>query len=104
LARKYLEEEGIRIVVMNFRGRRGEIDLVAREGEFLIFCEVKFRAREEYGPPEEAVTALKQRTIRAVAEEYLVRYRLRDQACRFDVVAIRESADRVSVNHIRNAF
>ena len=104
LARKYLEGEGLRIVTANFRGKRGEIDLIAREGDCLVFCEVKYRAAREFGLPEEAVTAAKQHTLRAVAEEFLARHRLRDQACRFDVVSVLREGRVLTIRHLRNAF
>jgi putative endonuclease len=104
IACEYLALEGLQILERNFRLHRGEIDIVAREGEYLVFCEVKCRESDACGMPEEALTADKVRQIRTVAEGYLARRGIRDQACRFDVVAIRFRGVRGSLNHIRNAF
>lgn len=104
LACEYLALHGLRIVERNFRSRRGEIDIVAREGEYLVFCEVKCRESDACGGPEHAITPEKVRQIRSVAESYLARKGLRSQACRFDMVAIRLAGARGSLNHIRNAF
>ena len=104
LACEYLALQGLDIVERNFRLRMGEIDIVARDGEYLVFCEVKCRESDECGRPEHALTADKVRQIRRVAEGYLARHAVRDQACRFDVVAIRFSGPRGTLNHIRDAF
>jgi putative endonuclease len=104
LACEYLALQGLHVVERNFRSHRGEIDIVAREGEYLVFCEVKCRESDEFGSPEHAVTAEKARQVRNVAEGYLAKNGIREQACRFDVVAIRFSGARGVLNHIRNAF
>lgn len=104
IACEYLVLQGIRIVERNFRLHRGEIDIVAREGEYLVFCEVKSRESDECGRPEHALTPAKVRQIRKVAGGYLARHALREQACRFDVVAIRFNGARGTLNHIRDAF
>lgn len=104
LACEYLTLQGLRIVERNFRTRRGEIDIVAREGEYLVFCEVKCRESDECGQPEHALTVEKVRQIRRLADMYLATRAIRGQACRFDVVAIRFSGARGTLNHIRDAF
>jgi putative endonuclease len=104
LARQYLEGQGIRVLETNFRFHHGEIDIVAEEGDVLIFCEVKIRFSGTFGPPELAVTAQKQRQIRKIAGAYLLLHRIRDRVCRFDIVAIRVEGDEVRINHIRDAF
>jgi len=89
IAADYLKERGYRILEMNFRCRQGEIDLVARDGKYLVFVEVKYRADGRAGAPEEAVNRAKQRTILQVARFYLYRHRFsEDTPCRFDVVGI----------------
>jgi len=104
LACEYLRLQGLQIVERNFRLHRGEIDIVAREGEYLVFCEVKCRESDECGRPEYALTEGKVRQIRKVAEAYLARNAIRDQACRFDVVAIRVDNGVATVHHMRDAF
>ena len=101
----FLEREGYRIVERNFHfGRSGEIDIIAREGGYLVFCEVKMRKNDEFGPPEYAVTPQKQRTIRRVAHGYLYVAGIKDQACRFDVVIIRIEREGPVCALLRNAF
>ena len=70
-AAAYLEERGLKILEYNYRTARGEIDLIARDRDMLVFVEVKYRRDSRMGYPEEAVTPAKQRTIRQVAAAYL---------------------------------
>ncbi len=100
-AAEYLTALGYEILERNFRCRQGEIDLIAREGETLVFLEVKYRRTAVYGKPEEAVDALKQRTICRVADFYRMRRRIpEDRPCRFDVVAVLGE----EITLYRNAF
>ena len=101
IAAEYLKSLGYLIVETNFRCRQGEVDLIARDGEYLVFVEVKYRTDGRAGEPEEAVTPAKSRTIIKVARFYLYCHRLPETTkCRFDVVAIK--GDKVRV--IKNAF
>lgn len=100
-AAEYLREQGYDILESNFRCRTGEIDIIAREGEYLCFVEVKYRADTGCGSPLEAVTWRKQQNIIKVARYYLIRHGFGvDTACRFDVVAV--TGDEITL--IRNAF
>lgn len=83
----YLAERGYEILEYNFRCRTGEIDVVARDGEYLVFCEVKYRADHEKGHPAEAVGFRKQQAISRCALYYMKSHGLSDAACRFDVVS-----------------
>ena len=88
-AAAYLEERGLKILEYNYRTARGEIDLIARDRDMLVFVEVKYRRDSRMGYPEEAVTPAKQRTIRQVAAAYLSeRGGSGRLACRLDVVAV----------------
>lgn len=105
IAARFLAGHGYRILERNFRfKRRGEIDIIAREGEYLVFCEVKMRRDDSYGLPEYAVTPLKQETIRRTAAAYLALRGARDQPCRFDVVTIRFRGAEPEITLLRNAF
>ena len=105
IAARFLQGQGYRIIGRNFRFRRkGEIDIVAIEGEYLVFCEVKMRTNDKYGLPEYAVTPLKQETIRRVAAAYLATHGIRDRPCRFDVVTIRMDGDSPAITLLKNAF
>jgi len=89
MAASYLQDAGYEILDRNYRDRLGEIDIVARDGRYLVFIEVKYRANSEKGDPAEAVHGRKQRRIRNGARGYLYRHNLgEDIACRFDVVAV----------------
>ncbi|MDR2025677.1 MAG: YraN family protein [Hungatella sp.] len=88
-AAAYLERKGYVILERNYGDRKGEIDIIAKEGKELVFIEVKYRRNLEKGDPGEAVHFLKQRKIRDAARRYLYRHHLgEDIPCRFDVVAI----------------
>jgi putative endonuclease len=106
---KYLEANGFIVLQANFRCRVGEIDIVAREGDDLVFAEVKTRADLLYGLPCEAVTEGKRRQLARVAEAYLAmlprneRY-LADMRLRFDVIEILIRGGRAWIRHIRAAF
>jgi len=103
-ARRYLEGLGFRIVEENFTCPLGEIDLIARDGEVLVFVEVKARRSTRFGTPAEAVHPRKQRQILRVAEAYMRERRLR-VPCRVDVVAVafRPQGAAPQIELIRNA-
>lgn len=96
----YLEQQGYVILEYNYRCRIGEIDLIARDGEYLVFCEVKFRRDRRKGSPLDAVGVKKQRTLYQCALHYLSVHRIDGISCRFDVIGIEGG----KVTHIRNAF
>ena len=88
-AASYIEKNGGRILERNFRCRHGEIDLIAKDGKYICFVEVKARNRDRSGYAEEAVTLKKQRIISRVADFYRVQAKLKEDAFfRFDVIAI----------------
>jgi putative endonuclease len=88
LACRELARRGYAILARRYRTRMGELDIVARDGETLVFVEVKARATERCGAPAEAVTAGKRRTLALMAADYVARHRLHLRPCRFDVVAV----------------
>ncbi|WP_251388543.1 YraN family protein [Mediterraneibacter agrestimuris] len=100
IAGRYLEQKGYRILEYNYHCRRGEIDLIAQDGEYLVFCEVKYRRGRMTGSPVEAVDVYKQRKLWKTAEYYLLRHRLYNVPCRFDVIGIEDS----KITLIKNAF
>lgn len=87
-AKAFLLAQGFRILHENYSTPLGEIDLIAREGDVVVFVEVKARASGEFGPPQASVTLQKQRQIVRVATLFLQRAGLTEAACRFDVVAV----------------
>ena len=105
IALEYLHRKGYRIEERGYRLFRGEIDIIARDGDTLVFVEVKARATTEFGLPEEAVTPAKQAQIRKIARGFLVERKLGEPDCRFDVLAILAPIDGDPViTHYENAF
>jgi len=104
VAREYLEKVGFRILRANYRSGGAEVDIIAEEGEVLVFCEVKYRRTEQYGPPELALTSHKKAQVRRAALAYLAEEQIENHACRFDVVALQQKGSRVDLRHWRNAF
>ncbi len=82
----YLRSLGFRVVASGYRTRAGEVDLVAWEGDVLVFVEVK--ALHSNAPPENAVGRRKQQRVRRAARSYLTQYRLNDTLYRFDILAV----------------
>jgi putative endonuclease len=87
LAARFLDAQGLCVVARNFRTKRGEIDLVARDGATLVFVEVRFRRSESHGGAAESITAAKQARMVAAAQLYLMRQR-GDPPCRFDAILL----------------
>jgi putative endonuclease len=105
LAHRYLRRQGLTIVARNFRARsgRGEIDLIARDGDSLVFVEVKTRATTEFGTPDRAVGQQKEDEVRRAAREYVRRSGASWDQARFDLVNI-VLTDPPSIQWIRDAF
>mgnify|MGYP003276936016 CR=1 FL=1 len=96
----YLEQQGYVVLEYNYRCRLGEIDIIVRDGEYLVFCEVKYRQDGKKGSPLEAVGKKKQRTLYLCASHYLCEHGIDGIPCRFDVIGIEGG----KLTHIRNAF
>src|SRR4051812_16806441 len=100
-----LERQGYEILARRFRTRLGEIDIIARDDDTLVFIEVKARRSTRFGEPCEAVDWRKQQTIARIAAEYVLRRGIGDARCRFDVVSIVFGDGlRPRVAILRNAF
>ena len=93
----------MRVLLRGYRTEQGEIDLIARDGDTLVFVEVKSRRK---GVPAEAVTPEKQRRLTNVSMQFLRRYDLLEVRSRFDVIAILWPDDRTppQIEHFKNAF
>lgn len=87
IAAQYLEEQGIHIVEMNYRISQGEIDIIGKNKNILIFIEVKYRKNASYGQPWEAISIQKKRRISYVAKQYIISKGWKGQV-RFDVISI----------------
>jgi len=104
IAAGFLRLRGYRILARNYRSPAGELDLVARQGDTVVFVEVKTRRTRTFGPPELAVDRHKQRTLTRVAQHYLLQHRLHGVSCRFDVVTVDMGGVLPRVHHIPGAF
>ncbi|NLM40609.1 MAG: YraN family protein [Firmicutes bacterium] len=101
---RYLEERGLTLLEKNFRTRCGEIDLVMRDRDTLVFIEVKFRASASHGGPLEAVTASKQRRIKRTALFYLSQAKVYYDAVRFDVLGMTKANRDLEFIWVKGAF
>jgi len=105
LASSYLEAKGYRILARNLHILRKEVDIVAADGDTIVFIEVKGRRSTAFGLPAEAVGVRKQQHLLRLAGAYLRREGLWDKACRFDVVGVTlDSQGGPLFDHIENAF
>jgi putative endonuclease len=104
LACGYLQRHGLQTLARNYRCRRGEIDLVMRDGDSLVFVEVRYRQRTAYGSAAESVSTGKQARIIHCANCYLAQHRAWSAPARFDVVCIEGDARRRRIDWLRNAF
>lgn len=105
LATVELWHKGYAILARRYRTRYGEIDIVAQDGDTVVFVEVKARRTDRFGTAAESITPWKQRRIAAMALDYLAWSGRLDSPCRFDVVAIDGVAtDTVTIQHIKGAF
>jgi putative endonuclease len=106
LALDYLRGLRYTIVATNYRRSFGEIDIIAKDRDTLVFVEVKSRRSSTFGSPAEAVDARKQRQLSRIAQEYLVSHQLAETPARFDVIAVYLHGNHqpATIEHIRNAF
>lgn len=104
-ARRHLKRAGLKFLTANFRTPRGELDLVFRDGDCLVFAEVKTRSSEEWTRPARAVDAAKRRKLTRVAFDYLRRLKNPQVKLRFDIVEVLlEDGAAREVRHLPAAF
>jgi putative endonuclease len=102
---EHLIDAGMVLLDRNWRCRQGEIDIVARDGDVLVFCEVKTRRGDGYGTPAEAVVATKARRLRRLAAQWLADHPVRPAEVRFDVISVLpQRRGPARVEHTRGAF
>ncbi len=104
LACEELSRRGYEILARRYRTRYGEIDIVARDGRTIVIVEVKTRDGRAFGGGVDAVTVAKQRRMLRMGTDYLLRRRLADQPCRFDVVDVNIEGGVPRIEVYRNAF
>ncbi len=104
-AERFLKKKGYRIIARNYRTRHGEIDLIALDGDTLVFVEVKTRGSDNFGLPQEAVDRRKRAHITKVSKYFLAEnHGFKDHNVRFDVVGLTVEGGILRVEHISNAF
>jgi putative endonuclease len=105
IACDYLIKNGMTVIEKNYRYGHGEIDIICKDNDTVVFVEVKYRRSLKYGEPEFAITKNKQRQIRKIAEAYLYEKKITDQPCRIDVITIvHEAGKEPALTHYRDAF
>ena len=104
-AERYLRRKGYRIVARNVRSSLGELDLVAEDGQTLVFIEVKARRSGEFGGAIHAVHGRKQQKLARLASQFLAQRHWMERSCRFDVLLLQATdTAELRVEHIQNAF
>jgi len=106
LASNYIKGNGYYILDCNYRTKLGELDIIAKKDNIIVFIEVKTRTSNIYGEPSEAVNYNKQKKIHRLSQQYILHRRL-DQDCwiyRFDVIEVKIRDKKYKINHIQNAF
>ena len=104
IAAIYLKKNGYKILEQNYRTKFGEIDIIAKDKDTLVFVEVKARNSNRFGNPKWAVTSKKQKKISMLALFYIKSTKQKNVKARFDVVAITSTKDKPSIEIIKNAF
>lgn len=105
IACEFISKLGYKIVERNYQFGHGEIDIIAKDVDTLVFIEVKYRKNLEYGPPELAITKGKQNLVKRTASAYLWEKEIKDELSRIDVIAILKlPGQKPQINHIINAF
>lgn len=105
VAVRYLLSKGFQILERNYRGEYGgEIDIIAKEGNQVVFVEVKSGRTGAYGPPEERITRRKQRQLYKIAGQYIQEHPELKTDFRFDAVIVDGTRNRFEIRHYRNAF
>lgn len=103
IAARYLTNQGYRVIRQNYRCKVGEVDLIAEDGGYLVFIEVKLRQSSQFGLPREAVHRRKQQQIIKVASWYLSTFKITDKFIRFDVVEVYGKSNE-NIKLLKNAF
>src|SRR5271156_1415352 len=104
-AKKFLQKQGLKFLTANFRSARGEIDLIFRDGNCLVFVEVKTRSSEDWVRPAAAVNAGRRRRLSQCALDYLRRLKNPPVKIRFDIVEVLSKDDEVcEIRHLPNTF
>ena len=103
IAQNYLSNLGYKILETNWRFQKAEVDIIAKNNDFLVFVEVKTRANNLFGEPQTFVTEKKQALFKSAAEGYLEQKDL-DYEIRFDIISVILGAQKAKIEHFKDAF
>ena len=104
-AYRYLQQQGLRLLERNFRSPVGEIDLIMKDGDIIVFIEVRYRSSNQVTSAQETIDYRKCRRIIKAGNHYLQKHRLCNMAlCRFDVVVLLQGLNADAIEWIKNAF
>ena len=103
IAANFLKEKGYKILEINYKNNVGEIDIIAKDKDYIVFVEVKSRLSQKFGHPFEAIDEIKQQKIHAVASLYMVKNHKYGSLCRFDAISIL-GLENPEITHIVDAF
>ena len=104
LAKSFLEEKGYEVIAMNWRHKRSEVDIIAKDKKVIVFVEVKTRNNTAYGHPEEFVNKNKIKKLREAADAFIEQTDWKGEL-RFDIIAIhKDSTQKFVIEHIEDAF
>ncbi len=103
IASDYLKTKGYKILEVNYKNKIGEIDVIAKDKNYIVFVEVKARTSQKFGHPFDAIDEIKQQKIRRIASLYLVKNQKYGSACRFDAISIL-GLENPEITHIVDAF
>lgn len=103
IASDFLKKKGYKILETNYKNKIGEIDVIALDGDYIVFVEVKARLSQKFGHPFDAIDERKQQKIHAVASLYMVKNQKYGTNCRFDAISILGLED-PEITHIVDAF
>jgi putative endonuclease len=104
LAEDYIKRKGYKIIQRNYRCRLGEIDIIAKDGDTIVFIEVRTKQNENFGSPQDSVTSTKINKISKTALSFIQEKNLSGFSYRFDFIAITFSQGKPNIEHIENAF
>ena len=104
LAEDYIKRKGYKIIQRNYRCRLGEIDIIAKDDDTIVFIEVRTKQNENFGSPQDSVTSTKMSKISKTALSFIQEKNLSGFSYRFDFIAITFSQGKPNIEHIENAF
>lgn len=104
IAVEYLRKKGYIIIERNFNCKQGEIDIIAKDNNEIVFVEVKTRTNETYGKPKEAVDKTKKKHIYKSAEYYIYQKHVENRPVRIDVIEVYKKEEKYILNHIKQAI